>query len=183
MSLTAEEISKIVAALQKSDWDEAVVTIGDSTISLARNGSAVSPAHRASAPTAEGSIASAGAAPATSAQSTSAPSTPAPSTPAPIPPAARVTPAAPQAPNVSSPGDYIVAAPSVGVLWRSPEPGAQPFASVGDHLEIGDTICIVEIMKLMNNVSTPVAGVLTAVHVANGGAVEAGDAMFSIQQD
>ena len=179
MSLSPTDIKSIVTALSESDWDEAIVTVGDSTISLARHGAGLGK-------------------PSTS-LSTHAlvpdEARPSPATPelAPHPIAAPTTPAtAPATADIVTEqheestagiGDFVVTAPSVGVLWRSPEPGAAPFAAIGDRLEIGDTICIVEIMKLMNNVSTPVAGVLTAAHVANGGAVEAGDPMFSIRID
>lgn len=188
MSLSPEDIKTIVQALQDSEWDEAVITIGDSTISLARNGATLTPTGE-HAPSAEPAASStAGRAPEAPAKATateaptSAAETPA-ATPAPAPQGAESTASTDVTEASGSSGHHVVAAPSVGVLWRSPEPGAAPFASIGDRLEIGDTICIVEIMKLMNNVATPVAGVLTAVHVENGGSVQAGDPMFSIRQD
>ncbi|HJQ48432.1 MAG TPA: biotin/lipoyl-containing protein [Amycolatopsis sp.] len=64
-------------------------------------------------------------------------------------------------PRARSP-DVVIAAPSVGVLWRAPSPGAPPFVEVGKCVAKGDTVGIVEVMKLMNNVVTETAGTVTA---------------------
>ena len=73
-----------------------------------------------------------------------------------------------------------VSAPSVGVFWASPEPGAAPFVQVGDRVEAGQEMCIVEVMKLMNRVHAPIDGTVAAVHVANGEPVQYGSDLFSI---
>lgn len=167
MTLSPTDIKHVLAALQESDWDEAVVTVDDVTIAVARNGAVLE-------------AAPAGAAPATAAAPAAVASAPAP---APVAPAAPAT-AEPATPASAPRGDeVVVSAPSVGVFWRSPQPGAPPFVEVGSHVEPGDTLCIVEVMKLMNNVVAEVAGTVTAVHVENAGQVEFGTSLISIVPD
>jgi biotin carboxyl carrier protein len=78
------------------------------------------------------------------------------------------------------PGAYVVVSPSPGIFWRSPEPGLPPFADIGDSIEAAATVCIVEVMKLMNHVKAGVAGVVVAVYGENGVAVRKGQALFAI---
>lgn len=171
MTLSSQDINSIVDALQQSDWDEAVVVIGDVRIAVARNGARLADS---------GSVAAAPAAPAA----------PAPAAPvasqAPAAPVAAPAPAAPAAavpaPAVDS-GDTPVTAPSVGTFWRAPEPSAAPFVQVGDHVNAEDTVGIVEIMKLMNNVPAGVSGTVTSINVENGGAVQFGDTLVTIRPD
>lgn len=158
MTLSPNDISIIMAALQESDWDAATVVVGDVTIAVARNG-----AHLDRAPIA--------AAPAPARASTAAP---VPASPAPA--------ASPPDP-VGDAGGHVVTAPSVGVFWRAPEPGAAPFVEVGARVTAEGTVGIVEMMKLMNNVSAGVAGTVVAIHVENGQAVEFGMPLFSIRPD
>ena len=74
------------------------------------------------------------------------------------------------APSVPE-GALLVTSPSPGILWRSPMPGAPPFAEVGQTVETSDTVCIIEVMKLMNHVKAGVAGTVVAALVANGAQV------------
>lgn len=76
---------------------------------------------------------------------------------------------------------HDVVAPSPGIFWRSPRPGAPPFADVGDHVEPHSTLCIVEVMKLMNHVTAQVTGTVVAVLVGNGEQVDRGQPLFRIQ--
>jgi acetyl-CoA carboxylase biotin carboxyl carrier protein len=71
----------------------------------------------------------------------------------------------------------------VGLFWRSPSPGAPPFVEVGDRIEAGQTVCIVEVMKLMNHVASPVDGAVTAILVDNGGAVEFGQTIVIVDPE
>lgn len=73
-----------------------------------------------------------------------------------------------------------VLAPSLGLFWRSPKPGAPPFVEIGDTVEPDSTVCIVEVMKLMNHVKAGSAGVVTAVHAGNGDMVEYGQPLLTI---
>ena len=77
--------------------------------------------------------------------------------------------------------DAIVHAPILGTYYDAPKPGDPPFVNVGDSVERGQTLCIIETMKLMNEIEAEVAGVITAKHVENGKPVEHGDALFSIR--
>jgi acetyl-CoA carboxylase biotin carboxyl carrier protein len=162
MSLTPADINSIVAALQESDWDEAEVLIGDVKISVARNGSRLNLA---------------GAAPRLDSSAV------VPATTPPVPVAVPiVSPAAPSGP-VEGSTDFIVKAPSVGVFWGASEPGAPAFVEIGASVGPESTVCIVEIMKLMNNVAAGVAGVISAIHVENGQSVQFGAPLFSIRAD
>jgi acetyl-CoA carboxylase biotin carboxyl carrier protein len=97
------------------------------------------------------------------------------------PPAPGVHPsAAAGAPAGEPPSGHRVTAPSVGLFWRSPKPGAPPFVEVGDEVGPDDTVCIVEVMKLMNHVRAGTAGTVRAVHPENGQMVEHGDPLFTI---
>jgi biotin carboxyl carrier protein len=66
------------------------------------------------------------------------------------------------------------------LFWRAPAPGAAPFVEVGAKVEAGETVAIVEVMKLMNHVAAPVAGVVTAILVENGAPVEFGQAIVVV---
>jgi len=77
-------------------------------------------------------------------------------------------------------GAHVVESPSPGILWRSPEPGLPPFADVGDVVEASATVCIVEVMKLMNHVKAGVSGQVVAVYSENGATVHKGQALFAI---
>jgi len=90
----------------------------------------------------------------------------------------QMPPAVASAPE-SLPGE-IVAAPIVGVFYRAPSPGAPPFVAVGDRVRIGQTLCIIEAMKLMNEITSDVAGVVAALCVENGELVTRGQALFRI---
>jgi acetyl-CoA carboxylase biotin carboxyl carrier protein len=168
MSLSSQEIKEILEILEASTWDEAQVTIGDVTLTVSKSGNGAFEAPVSSAP-----VAPAGAA--------AAPAASAPSPPP--PPAATPASAAAAAPPETSPldGGHVVDSPSVGIFWRAPEPGAPPFVEVGDEVEVGATMCIVEVMKLMNYVVADVAGTIRAIHCANGDAVEHATPLFTIE--
>jgi acetyl-CoA carboxylase biotin carboxyl carrier protein len=74
----------------------------------------------------------------------------------------------------------LVKAPMVGTFYRSPSPDAKPFVEVGQTVKKGDTVCIVEAMKLMNEIETDVSGVVKAVLVENGQPVEYGQPLFLV---
>jgi acetyl-CoA carboxylase biotin carboxyl carrier protein len=78
-------------------------------------------------------------------------------------------------------GAHAVVSPSPGIFWRSPSPGSPAFADLGDDVEPGSTLCIVEVMKLMNHVSSSIGGTVVGVFVENGMRVNRGDALFAIQ--
>jgi acetyl-CoA carboxylase biotin carboxyl carrier protein len=73
---------------------------------------------------------------------------------------------------------HVVKAPMVGTFYRSPSPDAKPFVEVGQAVKEGDTICIVEAMKLMNEIEADASGVVKAILVENGQPVEYGQPLF-----
>ena len=85
------------------------------------------------------------------------------------------------APAPVEPEGHAVKSPMVGTFYRSAAPGAKPFVDVGSTVSVGDTICIIEAMKLMNEIECDKAGVIKAIMVESGQAVEYGQPMFMIE--
>ena len=77
-------------------------------------------------------------------------------------------------------GDYVTS-PFVGTFYRSPSPDGDPFVDVGDSIALGQVLCIVEAMKLMNEIEAEVAGTIVEILVENGKPVEYGDRLFRIE--
>ncbi len=80
-----------------------------------------------------------------------------------------------------APGVLRVEAPMVGTFYRAPEPGANPFVGVGDVVVPGQTLCILEAMKLMNEVKVEHAGIVRAIHAENAQPVEYGQLLFELE--
>lgn len=156
VSGSLDAIRRVVAAFEQSDWAEIDVRVGDVRVHLATGG-----AHRAPVSSHEPH--------------------PSPAVPAPAPSAAESAGAAPPPPVSPPDGAHLVVAPSPGIFWRSPEPGAPPFADVGDAIDASATVCIVEVMKLMNHLKAEVSGTVVAVYGVNGVAVQKGELLFAIE--
>ena len=99
------------------------------------------------------------------------------------PPASVGDGAACDTPVEDEPGVVHVSSPSPGIFWRSPEPGAPPFVDIGTVVEPASTVCIVEIMKLMNHVKSGVSGRIVRVLAGNGEPVEKGTPLFAVAPD
>jgi len=107
-----------------------------------------------------------------------------------MPPAAQppAAPAPAAAPPASAPAEapapavegHVVKAPMVGTFYRSSSPNSKPFAELGQAVSVGDTLCIIEAMKLMNEIEADAAGTVKAVLVENGQPVEYGQPLFLI---
>jgi acetyl-CoA carboxylase biotin carboxyl carrier protein len=103
------------------------------------------------------------------------------------PPAVAVeAPAPAEAPKSSGPlragvGEHIVTAPMVGTYYSAPTPGAKLFVELGDAVEVGQVLCIIEAMKMMNQIESEKAGKVKAIMVKNGEPVEFGQPLFIIQ--
>ncbi|MDQ2139232.1 acetyl-CoA carboxylase biotin carboxyl carrier protein [Alcaligenaceae bacterium A4P071] len=98
---------------------------------------------------------------------------------APAPGAApAAAPAAPEAPPVVS--GHVVKAPMVGTFYRSPNPGASPFVEVGQTVKEGDPLCIIEAMKLLNEIEADKSGVIKEILIENGEPTEYGQPLFVI---
>ena len=80
----------------------------------------------------------------------------------------------------SVPAGHVVKAPMVGTFYRSPSPGAGSFVEVGQTVKQGDTLCIIEAMKLLNEIEADASGVIKAILVENGQPVEYGEPLFII---
>lgn len=93
-------------------------------------------------------------------------------------PAAAGAAAAPAAAPV--PQGHVVTSPMVGTFYRAPSPGADPYIKVGDTVKEGQTVCIIEAMKLLNEIESDQAGVVQEILVENGQAVEYGQPLFVI---
>ncbi len=76
---------------------------------------------------------------------------------------------------------HVVKSPIVGTFYSAPSPGAEPFIKVGDHVEVGQVLCIVEAMKLMNEIESDMSGEVMRVLVENGQPVEYGEPLFAIR--
>ena len=110
---------------------------------------------------------------------TPAASAPAPSTVAAPAPEAKPSAAAPAAAE-TSPEGHVVKSPMVGTFYRAASPDAKPFVEVGEVVKEGQTICIVEAMKLMNEIEADASGTVKAILVENGQPVEYGQPLFVI---
>lgn len=80
------------------------------------------------------------------------------------------------APAAASEG-HVVKSPMVGTFYRSASPGGKPFVEIGDEVQVGDALCIIEAMKLMNEIEADQAGVVKAILIENGQPVEYGQAL------
>lgn len=97
----------------------------------------------------------------------------------PVLPADRTEEACVQAEQAPSAG-RVVTSPMVGVFYSAPAPGADPYIAVGKHLEVGEVLCVVEAMKMMNEITAEFAGKVAAIHVADGDIVEVGQPLLTL---
>jgi acetyl-CoA carboxylase biotin carboxyl carrier protein len=154
--MTIQEIKELLELFHSSGVAEMEVQRGQNRVRLRRAGVDVQHDLQQTAPAA--------AAPAAHAH---APSAGATLMPAPAP--------------VAESNDTLVYSPIVGTYYDAPSPDATPFVKVGDAVERGQVLCIIESMKLMNEIEAEVAGVITAKLVENGRPVEYGEALFSVR--
>ncbi|HTX08700.1 MAG TPA: biotin/lipoyl-containing protein [Solirubrobacteraceae bacterium] len=186
--MEAEVMKALLEAFEQSDWQEMTVTIGGDHLYVSRRPDASAEAlpHPS---VAGGSLP--GSAPAVS--EPSPPSTAVPeggngasareSEPAPATGSAPArTGSAPTVTGQVADGVEITA-PSVGLFWRAPAPGAAPFVQVGSRVATGDTLAIVEVMKLMNHITAPSDGRVDAILAENGAAVEFGQTLIVIDPE
>lgn len=103
-------------------------------------------------------------------------------TPPNVPPAASQAGSAPAQPApVTSADEHIIKSPIVGTFYAGPNPDAGPFVRVGDFVEAGQTVCIIEAMKLMNEIEADIGGEVARVLVENGQPVEYGEPLFALR--
>src|SRR5689334_2797725 len=150
MAMDLRKLKKLIDLVQESGIAELEITEGEEKVKIVKGGAitSVAPAPASAAPPPER---------------------------APAPPAAAAPAAtAPQ----PTPDGHVVKAPMVGTFYRSPSPDAKVFVEVGQTVKEGDTVCIIEAMKLMNEIETDAGGVVKAILVENGQPVEYGQPLF-----
>jgi acetyl-CoA carboxylase biotin carboxyl carrier protein len=96
-------------------------------------------------------------------------------------PAADAAAAAPAVEAPPAPTGHVVKSPMVGTFYRSASPGSKPFAEVGAPIKEGDPICIIEAMKIMNEIEADMSGTISKILVENGQAVEYGQPLFIVE--
>ena len=106
---------------------------------------------------------------------------PPPMAAAPAPAALAAAPAVAAPAAVEAPTGHIVKSPMVGTFYRSSSPGAKPFVEVGSQVKEGETVCIIEAMKILNEIETDKSGTITKILCENGQAVEYGQPLFVIE--
>ena len=148
------KLKKLIDLVQESGIAELEITEGEERVRIARGGATSVPA-LAAAPAA---------APAAAAQ--------------PVAQSAAAPAAAAEPPP--GPEGHVVKSPMVGTFYRSPAPDAKPFIEVGGTVKEGQTICVIEAMKLMNEIEADASGIIKAILVENGQPVEYGQALFII---
>jgi acetyl-CoA carboxylase biotin carboxyl carrier protein len=147
------KVKKLIELLEESNIDEIEIKEGEESVRISRNGAQARAMAAHAAPV------------------YAAPVAPPPPPPAPVAAAPAV--AAP-------PAGHILHSPMVGTFYRSPSPSSPAFVEVGQTVKVGDVICIVEAMKMMNQIEADKAGKIAAILVDNGQAVEFDQPLFSI---
>lgn len=144
------KIKSLIQLLEESDVAELEITEGEESVRISRAGPAPAVA------------------PAPAPAAVVSPAAPAPAAAEPA--------AEPAEPAV--PEGHVIASPMVGTFYAAPSPGAKPFVQVGDRVAEGDTLCIVEAMKMLNQIEADRDGVVRAVLAENAAPVEYGQALF-----
>ena len=79
------------------------------------------------------------------------------------------------------PNEHVITAPMVGTFYASPSPGAKPFVEIGDEVKVGQVLCIIEAMKMMNQIEADRAGRITSIMARSGDPVEFGQPLFVVE--
>jgi acetyl-CoA carboxylase biotin carboxyl carrier protein len=95
--------------------------------------------------------------------------------------ASAALPAAESAAPKPKPNEHVITAPMVGTFYASPSPGAKAFVEIGDEIKVGQVLCIIEAMKMMNQIEADRAGRITSVMAQNGDPVEFGQPLFVVE--
>ncbi|MGK0618755.1 acetyl-CoA carboxylase biotin carboxyl carrier protein [Meiothermus cerbereus] len=169
--MNAKELKSILQALQEHEVAELTLETPDYKLTVKRGGEVQYLA--APAPVVIEPQAVAPAAPAPVAASSPAPAPAQASAPAPAP--------KPEAPKEDTSKYVEVKAPIVGTFYRAPSPDAEPFVKEGDAVKKGQVLCIIEAMKLMNEIESEVSGVVRKIMVSNGEPIEYGQVLFLIE--
>ena len=153
------KVKKLIELLEESGVSEIEIKEGEESVRISRHPTGV--VHAFSAPPAY--------------------AVPAPAAAAGVPGGAASGPAAAAAPAAAHAPDSIVTAPMVGTFYSAPAPGAKPFVEIGSEVKPGDVLCIIEAMKMMNQIESDKSGRVVSVLVKNGDPVEFGQTLFIIE--
>ncbi len=145
------KVKKLIELLEESGIAEIEIHEGEESVRISRS-SQIQPTMMAAAPA------------------------PVAAAPAAAPAAAAVAESAPDAPS-----GHQVTSPIVGSFYRSSSPNAKPFVEVGSSVNVGDTLCIIEAMKIMNQIEADKAGTIKAILAENGDPIEFGQPLFIIE--
>lgn len=88
---------------------------------------------------------------------------------------------APAATRAARPNEHVITAPMVGTFYSAPSPGAKAFVEIGDEVKVGQVLCIIEAMKMMNQIESDKAGRVTSIMARNGDPVEFGQPLFVVE--
>ena len=152
------KVKKLIEMLEESSLAEIEIKEGEESIRISRASSTGQPV----AQVMHAPVAAPVAAPAASAPAVTPPAGEGPSSPI-------------------RPSGHLVTSPMVGTFYSSPTPGADSFVEIGDTVAVGDTLCIIEAMKMMNQIESDKAGVVKAILKESGQPVEFGEPMFVIE--
>jgi acetyl-CoA carboxylase biotin carboxyl carrier protein len=152
------KVKKLIELLEESNIDEIEIKEGEESVRISRSGAQAMSMATQVAP---------------------APVAPAPAAPAPAAPAPAPAAAAPGLPEPADDGQQL-RSPMVGTFYRSPSPTSPAFVEVGQKVSAGDVVCIVEAMKMMNQIEADKSGTITAILVENGEPVEFDQPLFTI---
>lgn len=156
------KLKKLIELVEESSIAELEITEGEEKVRISKSGSGVQnyafmpPAMQSVMPPAQQQV------------------------PGPIPEASKISETT-TSNNNSIPDGHIVKSPMVGTFYRAASPGANPFVEVGQSVKEGDTLCIIEAMKLLNEIEADKSGVIKAILRENGQPVEYGEPLFIIQ--
>ncbi|BEE08148.1 acetyl-CoA carboxylase biotin carboxyl carrier protein [Aeromonas dhakensis] len=154
MLMDIRKIKKLIELVEESGIAELEISEGEESVRISRNFSG---------------------------QVTAAPQMIMPQVAAPVAAPVAAAPAAAAPAADATPAGHLMRSPMVGSFYRSSSPEAKPFVEVGQHVNVGDTLCIVEAMKMMNQIESDKAGVIKAILVENGQAVEFDEPLFIIE--
>ena len=159
------KIKKLIELLEESGVSEIEIREGEESVRIARNSAADSPAPSGKAQHVTHTAAA----------------TPAPTSASQRSASARAAAEPPPAAPATGEGEHLVTAPMVGTYYNAPSPGAKQFVEIGDEVQIGQVLCTIEAMKMMNQIEADVAGHIRAALVKNGDPVEFGQPLFIIE--
>jgi len=149
------KIKKLIELLEESGIAEIEIKEGEEAVRISRMGAPGAAAHAAQAGHAAPAAGGATAGP-------------------------ELRPAA-EAADKPNPNEHVITAPMVGTFYAAPSPGAKPFVEIGDEIKVGQVLCVIEAMKMMNQIEADKAGRISSILARNGDPVEFGQPLFVIE--